>query len=352
VNATGGSGSIFRRAPRFHPSGADLDRALSLVAARVRDELGFEAGSIERLRVGQGLNFAMRARPGAPVRYRLKLPVNRGYPSLQNLRACEDLLQAHDVPHPRLVLADETDSVVPFGYLVQAWIEGEDVSDRLASPDDWAAWTTDVVASVRPVHGVRMDAVGALAGGPRYPTLIDYYRCMFDDVSASFHSVLEEPASLWDLVEAGVVAPAFLERTERSIRAYIDEYIHNEPATLLHGDLLPGNLIYGKERRVLIDWDEARSGWWPYEVARLTFYFGDAALVPTFIQIYTNGSAIPRPYLVAVRLEHARMLLRKLFQIGFDSSPLDQVRTQAHTAMSAIDALLGASLDHTGRLWA
>ena len=82
--------------------------------------------------------------------------------------------------------------------------------------------------------------------------------------------------------DARQLFPPIAEEVERLLRPLEERFTPR----LLHGDAFPRNGLLTEERKlILVDWDEAMSGIWPEDLARLSYWFaypnpsrGDAGL--------------------------------------------------------------------------
>lgn len=91
-------------------------------------------------------------------------------------------------------------------------------------------------------------------------------------------------------------------------------------------------------------------GWWPFDLARLLYYYKDARIFERFIQKKAQGTGI-NAIARYVAFEHVRQDLRQLFLIGFrnynDSSelqgPAQVILKRIH---KRLDIVLGRGIDY------
>lgn len=112
---------------------------------------------------------------------------------------------------------------------------------------------------------------------------------------------------------------------------------------VVHGDPLPANVILQDDSWVLIHWDEARASWWPYELARLSYYETDPRVLDVFMECCPQRSLRRADVVRIVAIEHARQRLRQLFQLGFSDAPLPQLVERAVPHVRRIERLLLAN---------
>jgi hypothetical protein len=328
-------GPLFLRVPKHEPGRGPE------VADRVRDYVrrltNDPDAQVEALQTGQGVNFRVRTLQG---HYRLKIIVNRGYPSLELLEYLDVELSRHSIPFPRLVHAETVPDLAPHGLVLQEWVEGQD----LQTDGTLESWLVPLVSAVAVVHRVSLSHFGSLGGGLRFADARARIERLVDSVEDSFRGVLQGPCALVELERAGVWREEWLAQV---VRRAVDlfEQIEAPPApVLLHGDALPGNVIVHRRRHFLIDWDEAQAGWWPYEAARLAYYVERPHLLERFWHHYPHDQLQLPDFLKIVTLEQVRQRLRQLFQLGFLATTPDVRARKAEPHVARIEALLGNPL--------
>jgi thiamine kinase-like enzyme len=187
-----------------------------------------------------------------------------------------------------------------------------------------------------------MPYFGTLGNGPQYSTLLAYYEQMDEVIDHSFGEGFLQPCSVWQVQAAGLTSPGFLDRTFESVRE-LARTIEAEPKPILiHGDMLPTNLIYAPDGNMAIDWDECRANWWVYEVARSLFYYPDdhPEILKRFLAAYGDDSYSMRDIKIAIRLEHVRQHLRVMCIGAFNLQDRVAVLGQTVEIEEKIDRLL------------
>lgn len=296
-------------APTYTLPAAQEATILAQIVAEVEQALGQPLESWTALDGGQNPTYQLTVAGTSPLRYLVKIPIRKGYPSVSNLRICYDLLRQAGLGDYRIVYEDSTSAIVPYGFFVQPWLEGQALDPDVGNTGD-PFWLEDFAAVLRQVHAIQLSGFGYLADGPQYPLLQDYFDHMDEVIDHSFGDVLEAGASIWDLDRLGITSPGFLQETFDTVREYARHIQCPVTPVLLHGDMLPGNLLHTTQGPMLLDWDESRAGWWVYEIARTLYYLPFDDLLTFFLAHYDPGVCSLKEIRLGIRLEHVRQALR------------------------------------------
>ena len=119
--------------------------------------------------------------------------------------------------------------------------------------------------------------------------------------------------------------------------------IEAEPQPILiHGDMLPTNLIYAPDGNLAIDWDECRANWWVYEVARTLYYYPDdqPEILNRFLAAYGDDSCSMRDIKICIRLEQVRQHLRVMCIGAFNMQSREDVLGRVQKIEAKIERLL------------
>jgi len=313
---------------------------LAQIGAEVEHAFGLPISGWTSVSNGQNLTYQLFVDGKPHPRYLLKIPKRRGYPSVANLRVCYDLLQQAGLGDYRIVYHSAGSEIVPYGFFVQPWLEGQALDPDAGNEGD-PFWLVDFIAVLRQVHTIQMPGFGYLADGPQYASLQDYFVHMDEVVDHSFGQVLEVGASIWELDRQGITSPGFLERTFAAVREQAQRIQSPVTPVLIHGDMLPGNLLYTAQGPMLFDWDESRAGWWVYEIARTLYYLPFADLLTFFLDRYDTGAASYEEIRLGIRLEHVRQDLRYVCISTFSVTDRAVAQAKVRKYEEKIRSLLG-----------
>lgn len=175
------------------------------------------------------------------------------------------LAGALETPIPRWLHVDQSQEILPLGYAVMTWVDGEPLRRWMPEPGVEDAYR-QMGALVRSVHGVRMEAYGYIRGegieDPR-PTNGDYMIGGFERVFRRFR-------------EHGGDAN-LARRLETLAQARFDLLAESGGPVLCHDDFHQGNVLALRDSagdlRVsgLIDFGNARAGDSLFDLAKALF---------------------------------------------------------------------------------
>jgi hypothetical protein len=336
--------TVFPAKDRFVIDAAGLRADFETFAAVLRARTSVRVTDFELIRKGQGNIFRLDSSSGS---YALNILFVPGYPRKKQFEFVYGLLDENSIEHPRLEYFDESPELFPYGFMVHSWTPGLDAEHQGTD------WLDSLIDALAPLHKVPADAFWSSTGF-RYQSLKSYMTHVFDEIEHSFGDGLLKPCRIVGREAAGIVQAGELEAL-RSLIGKLSDLITEElgdvQPCLLHGDPLPGNLIIrDEENPSWIDWSESRMGWWPFDLARLLYYYKDARIFERFIQKKAQGTGI-NAIARYVAFEHVRQDLRQLFLIGFrnynDSSelqgPAQVILKRIH---KRLDIVLGRGIDY------
>lgn len=329
--------SLLETPPMYMPSGSELGPALERAIGAVQRELGRRVLARSRCG-GQGLNHRLDLDDGTVAL--LKVLRLSGYPSAANLRVSSELLRAAGIAHPDLLLEGAPDDLLPYGYVVTRWLDGEFPYNRAIR----MPWLDACVRALRAAHSVRLAFFGGLAGQPRYSSAAAYYAALDEVVTHSFGGSAPTLRNLADLETLELVTPGFVRRVVTTCAARAQATTSPIRSVLVHGDPLPANLLRTARGPVLIDWAEARAGWWVADVARITYYIDLPGLADAFYDAYRDDELSPGDFATGIRLEHVRQQLRQLVMPALRSPASPDLRRSALRVEERILRLL--SVEH------
>jgi thiamine kinase-like enzyme len=294
-----------------------LDKMCAL-QQEIKQNWAIEIYDYELLQHGQGKNFKVTARwQNKTTQLKLKIITIPGYPDLDTLKKCYELLDGKNLPHPKIVAAIKESSVFPYGYILQQWIEGQPLSahPKVNDPDFLAE---KIIAALKPIHNITLSYFYGLVKPPFFSRLSDYFYNIEKAIIDSFAKVPKYPITLKCLEKYNIVDKHFVDLILRKIKKVAVLFPDNITASLLHGDPLPSNLLLSNDKTTMfIDWDETRGGWWGYDIARITYYSTIPDLLKNLISGYADKTLTNELIELGISLEHIRQDLRQLFILGF-----------------------------------
>jgi len=330
---------MFRAMPTYSLPPAQEAEILTQIVNEVEQALGQSISNYGSVGNGQNPTYPLFVDGKTHPSYLLKIPKRKGYPSVPTLQVCYDLLQQKGLGDYRIVYHSAESKVVPYGFFVQPWLVGQ-ASDPDVGDNEDPSWLADFIVILRQVHSIQMHGFGYLTEGPQYASLQDYFFHMDEGVDHSFGQVLEAGASIWDLDKQGITSPDFLEKTFATVCEQAQRIQNPVTPVLLHGDMLPGNLLHTAQGPMLFDWDESRAGWWVYEIARTLYYLPFDKLLTFFLDHYDTGGFSYDEIKTGIRLEHIRQNLRYVCICTFNVTDREAARIEVRKYEKKIQSIL------------
>lgn len=330
---------MFAVAPRYQIEPAAEAALLQQITAEIGQALGLTISTWREVGDGQNLSYQLFVQAEEIPRFVLKIPIRSGYPSVATLRACYELLRDAGWGNNEIAYADESDAIMPYGFIVQPWLPGEALQWSSRFETDFR-WVVDFLALLKQVHEITLPGFGYLAHGPQYPSIFDYFCHMDEVIDNSFGNGFGVDSSIWDLERMGVTSDGFLTATFRAIQEMAATIEADVKPVLVHGDMLPGNLLYTPQGPTLIDWDESRAGWWLYDVARTLYYCPYDGLLDYCLDHYPSSALSRHDIMIGIHLEHVRQALRELCIRTFHVTDLATAQTRVAPFEAKIQQLL------------
>lgn len=243
------------------------------VAAAVAELTGEDARSVERIPVGE-INRVYKVETAGGGAFVVKVFQYADWPEDGKPRWVERMLGEHGVAHPRLLHYTRDAHLFPHGFAAYEFVAGRNCMEALSAGALPAADFCRLAGEyLRQVHAIRLERYGYIGHGSG--TDDDYVECKLT------YDVDERLRAVGDELHARLFPPIAAE-VERLLRPLEERFTPR----LIHGDAFPRNGILTRERGlILVDWDEAASGIWPEDLARLSYWFaypdpsrGDAGL--------------------------------------------------------------------------
>ncbi|MEZ4861319.1 MAG: aminoglycoside phosphotransferase family protein [Caldilineaceae bacterium] len=318
---------MFTVTPTYKLLLAQESLLLTQIVQQIGQALSLSITGWRYVGIGQNPTYQLYVKGEVQPRYLLKIPTRKGYPSVANLRVCYNLLRQSGIGDYRIVYHSTGSEIVPYGFFVQPWLVGTALDPSVANTGDFV-WLSDFLAVLKQVHSIEMSAFGYLADGPQYESLQEYFLSMDEVIDHSFGQVLALGASIWDLERLDITTRGFLRTIFATVRQLAQQIQSPVRPVLLHGDMLPSNLLYTANGPMLIDWDECRAGWWGYEIARTLYYYPSAELLRFCLDHYDPGLLSKAEIRIGIQLEHVRQSLRELCISTFNVTDRTQARTK------------------------
>lgn len=161
---------MFDTLPVYRPTPDTENEILRAIGEKLALETGETISAITPLNTGQNPSYQIFVDGFPSPAYFLKIIARKGYPSLPALIDCSERLRSIDLHLSDLVCWDDSDSIVPYGFLIQPWIAGETIPDDIETFD----WVDDFARFLRSVR-IEMPYFGYLGDGPHYPTMVAYF---------------------------------------------------------------------------------------------------------------------------------------------------------------------------------
>ncbi len=317
---------------RFNPTESELKSLFDKLKSSSANLSKLKNPEFVKREVGMNHNFTIKDN-GKNV-YQLKILVRKGYPSLEKIDKTYKLLKNFNYSND---LVEVSEDIFPYGYYIYEYIEGVDGSNLNNSK-----WIKDYCNLIKKLQEIKVDYFGNLNQSFKANNLREYYQNIYKLVDNSFGDTFNYDFSIWDLCNLNLVEKDFLENTLEKINK-IANALPTRSAHLCHGDMSPHNIIYCKDKTYLIDWDEARSHFWPSELARYLFFTKEdkEEIKNIFIECM-EGNQLKSEIELIIRLEHIYQYLRKIVIYSINSDYMI-AKDNIEKAKSSIEKLLESS---------
>ncbi|MBS4539355.1 aminoglycoside phosphotransferase family protein [Clostridium sp. D2Q-11] len=298
------------------PTEDEMRKILLKIEELLKCKYEIEVKGILEIEDGQNLNYFIEGNEvnsDKNIKLFLKIISKDGYPNVEDLSKCYELLKSRGFKYYNIIHHDITSDIAPYGFIIQEWIDGD---VRISNDDidyeenDEILWLRDFAEVLKEVHRIRFDHFGDIRGIVKFDNLQEYYRNIDEVIRWSFGNVKDEGIILSDLVDKGILEKEFLEYALEGI-SKLAEKVSTKKSVLIYGDMFPSNIIYKEDEPRIIDWDECRANWWVYEIARTTYYIDDKYIAMKFIEYYDPEDHLDQID-IGIRIEHIKQHLRKL----------------------------------------
>ena len=324
----------------FNPNAAEEEIMLEKIKTIISAELKMNISSFQRLSLGQNINYKVCTDKEENPKYLLRIITRKGYPSINTLLKCYDMLSSINIRDLEIVYYDTTSRVAPYGYFLQSWVEGNNGDTEMKFALDSNSWVEDFALISRQVHTIEMPYFGYIGDGPKYESIQQYFYNTDKIIDYSFGDIFKDKFSIWDLERKGITSSMFITETFNKVRSQAYEIKSPVKSVLLHGDMFPENMVYTKKGPVLIDWDETRAGWWIYEIARNHYYMNSKDIYHRFIKAYGDESVSMKEVNTGIKLEQVRQMLRQLCMCAFNINNKEEIKEKVRAYEEKINLKL------------
>ncbi|QNO14175.1 phosphotransferase [Alkalicella caledoniensis] len=323
---------LFPTHPAYRPKDYELIGKFDQLKSILLTKYHIEIDKVEPINKGMNTNYVLYVK-GKPS-LQLKILTRKGYPAIEKLLLVQSLIKQSDVKCITLTNCDSSDKIFPYGYIIQKWFPGSDGASLTRNQ-----WIADFVDNLKKVHKIEMPYYGSLEEGPRFRSIREYYENIDLVIDKSFGSTLIGKQSIWDFHTNKLTTPDFIPRIFEHVYK-LSKNLGEYTPHLVHGDMHEGNIMYTNKGTTLIDWDEAKSHFWPVEIARTLFFSQDKGILKEFIQLYNDKNTPVEEVATIIKLEHIRQHLRQLFMAGFDKCSEEEIRTNVKIVEKRLQILV------------
>lgn len=197
-----------------------------------------------------------------------KIPVivrifrNKNFPNTDDLLWIEKQFTLHNLPHAKILYCSRDKLYFPNGFMVTEFVHGTGGDDAIKKGTvTFELFHQKLVALLEKVHQIKIDNYGFINGGKgTRPNFLHFWlEKMKEAYEIKYKTIPNFDHKLY--LEAVTVVTKLLEPLQNKFTP-----------VLTHCDPGPDNCIWTEDNQViLIDWDTAMSGIWPYDLAILTY---------------------------------------------------------------------------------
>ncbi|MCL5436024.1 MAG: phosphotransferase [Patescibacteria group bacterium] len=241
-----------RRSKKFPRQTQVLKQAIfDVTGERVQKLSEITSGDINWVYKGETVNRAVVARVSRSSRW----------PDQAKLRAVGALLRRHKIPHAKLLLQDNAKRYFPYGLEISECVAGENGAGAIrAGRVSFLDFHRRLGKLVSRVHTIKQKRFGQLDEGKTSTVFLTY----------RFY----ELAKYLGDFKGKTLAPGLQKQIEAKVKKLFAGLESRIKPVLIHGDPSPDNCVLTPAGKiVLVDWDNARGGFWLEDFAWLT-YFG------------------------------------------------------------------------------
>ncbi len=223
----------------------------------VKDVLFENVESFERLTHGEQ-NYVYKVKTQDNT-YILRVFRSRDWPEESKPLWIESQFKTYNIPHAKTLFQTRNAKHFKFGFMISEFIDGvngeEAIKTGLISFEDFHIKLFELLSKI---HAISIKKFGLInAGEGEFETYQQYRFQDFQEYKTDILTIPDFDISLLNKAE-GIISSSYKD---------ISEY-----PVLVHGDPTPDNSILTKDGQViLVDWDDARAGWWFDDMAWLIY---------------------------------------------------------------------------------
>lgn len=171
----------------------------------------------------------------------------------------EEQLEKQQIPFAKTHKIDRSSKVLPHGYMIQEFIEGKSGFDLIMNEEmSFEEYFNKLATLLQKVHQIPVDGYGVIQNGK------GEYKTFYESKLNYMKKIRKQMESL-DIDES-------MHEAAFKVLKELKKYEQKFSPVLVHGDPPPANGIITEDRElILIDWDNAGSGFWITEYAGLTY---------------------------------------------------------------------------------
>jgi thiamine kinase-like enzyme len=187
---------------------------------------------------------------------------NKNFPNIDDLLWIEKQFALHKLPHAEILHCSRDSSYFQYGLMITKFVHGTSGDDAIKNGAvTFELFHHKLAALLKKVHKIKIDNYGFLNTGK-------------GTASSFLHFWLEKMKEVYDMKYKTI--PNFDHqlylKTVAVVTKLLDPIQNKFAPVLTHCDPGPDNCIWTEDNQiVLIDWDTAMSGIWPYDLAVLTY---------------------------------------------------------------------------------
>ncbi len=249
-----------------------------LIKEFFKSDLHTEVTNLERIISGE-VNYSYKIETSKGV-FHVRVFRYKGWPSKEKLYFIDRKLSEASIPHAEIIRIDRSSEYFPYGFMVQEWIEGipgdKAVKQGVVERDLLLEENAKIL---RRIHKIKFEHFGF------FPFTGDAQS--FNTFSPYILFFSGKEGELYKLGQEDITSKSLIESAKEKISDLLEKIDFEVQPRLVHADATSENTIWTKDGPVLIDWDNARSSCWVYDLAWLTFW-SDRERRKNFLDVHGN----------------------------------------------------------------
>lgn len=192
----------------------------------------------------------------------LRIFRNKDFPAVEDLLWTEKQFVLHNIPHAKTIYCSRDNSYFPNGFMVSEFVSGTSGDDAIKNGTvTFELFHQKLAALLEQVHQIKIDNYGFINDGKGTDSnfLHFWLEKMKEGYEVKYKTIPDFDDRLYS--DTVMIATRLLEPLKDKFTPVLN-----------HCDPGPDNCIWTEDNQVvLIDWDTAMSGLWPYDLAILTY---------------------------------------------------------------------------------